>query len=265
MGLIGGYPAYWFLKTCYPGGANVPMSSGNAYAERSQDKLSVLFGPSVYDEMRDRVVLDFGCGLGEQAVELARRGCKRVIGIDILERYLREARELACREGVDDRVESVTKVEEPVDVILSTDAFEHFRDPAAILDQMSRLLGPGGYALVEFGPIWGHPLGGHLFSVFPWAHFVFTEKALIRWRTDFKTDGATRFHEVEGGLNQMTLRRWEKLVEQSPLKLLTYDVVPIKAARKYHSKLTRELLTSTVRARLVPKDSPLRAEDFAAD
>jgi hypothetical protein len=55
-------------------------------------------------------------------------------------------------------------------------------------------------------------LGGHLFSVFPWAHLIFSEQALIRWRSDFKSDGATRFSEVAGGLNQMTIRRFERLI-----------------------------------------------------
>ncbi len=52
---------------------------------------------------------------------------------------------------------------------------------------MNTLLQPAGEVLVSFGPTWYHPLGGHLFSVFPWAHLIFSEKALIRWRSTFKT------------------------------------------------------------------------------
>jgi hypothetical protein len=58
---------------------------------------------------------------------------------------------------------------------------------------MRRMIKPDGCVIAAFGPTWFHPLGGHLFSVFPWAHLIFTERALIRWRSDFKTDGATRF------------------------------------------------------------------------
>ena len=67
----------------------------------------------------------------------------------------------------------------------------------------------GGCIFVSFGPTWYHPLGGHLFSVFPWVHILLTEDALIRWRAQFKTDGARKFGEVEDGLNQMTIRRFE--------------------------------------------------------
>ena len=52
-----------------------------------------------------------------------------------------------------------------------------------------------GQVHISFGPPWCHPLGGHLFSVFPWAHLLFTEHALLQWRAGFKHDGATRFGE----------------------------------------------------------------------
>ncbi len=63
---------------------------------------------------------------------------------------------------------------------------------------MDAMLKPGGRLYASFGPTWFHPYGGHLFSVFPHAHLIFTERSLIRWRSDFKSDGATRFHEVAG-------------------------------------------------------------------
>jgi hypothetical protein len=30
---------------------------------------------------------------------------------------------------------------------------------------------------------------------------IFMEKALLRWRADWHTDGATRFSKIDGGLN----------------------------------------------------------------
>jgi hypothetical protein len=106
---------------------------------------------------------------------------------------------------------------------------------------------------VSFGPTWLHPLGGHLFSVFPWAHLIFSEKALIRWRSTFKTDGATRFSEVAGGLNQMTIAKFEDLVANSPLQFAGFELVPIKKLRPFHNRLTREFTTAIVRCRLVKR------------
>jgi len=253
MGIIGGPIGYWLLKAIYPGGQGVAMGSDDPYAARGLSKLKTLFGAGVYDELRDKVVLDFGCGTGDNAIELAKNGCRRVIGLDIQERLLVQARKSAEAAGVADRCIFTTDWKEPVDVILTMDAFEHFDDPAGILSIMRGLLKESGYVLIEFGPTWYHPRGGHLFAVFPWAHLIFTERALIRWRTDFKTDGAKRFGEVAGGLNQMTIHKWEDLVAGSDLRFLSYEQVPIRRIKPLHSRLTREFFTAIVRARLTPK------------
>lgn len=106
---------------------------------------------------------------------------------------------------------------------------------------------------MSFGLTRYHPLGGHLFSVFPWAHLIFSEKALIRWRSAFKTDGATRFSEMTGGLNQMTIARFEALVADSPLEFASLGLVPIRKVRHFHNRLTRELTTAIVQCRLVKR------------
>jgi hypothetical protein len=90
--------------------------------------------------------------------------------------------------------------------------------------------------------------------VFPWAHLLFTEGALIRWRSDFKSDGATRFSEVEGGLNQLTIRRFQQFVEESPLRFEYLESVPIKGIRLFKCKGFREVGSSIVRCKLTLKD-----------
>lgn len=215
------------------------------------DHLRALLGDDIFERTRGRRVLDFGCGCGADAVALAVQGAREVVGVDIVEASLRKARDLARREGVADRCHFATDWSRPVDLILSIDAFEHFADPAAVLARMARLLqGGDGEVLVSFGPTWLHPLGGHLFSVFPWAHLVFGEAALLRWRRRFRDDGATCFGEVEGGLNQMTIARFERLVAASPLRLESLEEVPIRRLRLLHGRWTREFTTSLLRARL---------------
>jgi SAM-dependent methyltransferase len=223
--------------------------SGSAYINKS--KIRVLLGDQALDDIFGQTVVDFGCGDGHEAVALAKHGAARVIGVDIRENALANARKLAEQEGVADRCSFVTKLEEPVDRIVSLDAFEHFSDPAGILELMSTMLRPGGRVIASFGPTWYHPLGGHLFSVFPWAHLIFSEKALIRWRNDLRSDGATRFHEVEGGLNCMTIARFERLVKESSLQLQHIETVPIRKLRPIHNAVTREFTSALVRCQLV--------------
>ena len=213
-------------------------------------RLHLLFGPDVATLFQGKTVIDFGCGRGRESVEVAKLGARRVIGIDIQESWRREAIGNAKAANVLDRCEFVPSTAEQADVILSIDSFEHFDRPDEILLEMGRMLNPGGAILIHFGYTWYHPHGGHLFSVFPWAHLAFSERALCRWRADFKHDGAMRFGEVDGGLNQMTLARFERIVKSSGLRIQSVETIPIRAVRRLHCWWTREFFTSVVRYRL---------------
>jgi SAM-dependent methyltransferase len=240
---------YRILKTICPGSPR--YCSGSVYEGKS--KLDVLLGDVFLSKISGKTIIDFGCGEGVEAIELAQRGALRVIGIDIREDVLQAARQKALTAGVQNTCLFASSTKELAEIIVSIDAFEHFADPAGILRVFNTLLRPAGQVFVSFGPTWYHPLGGHLFSVFPWAHLIFTEKALIRWRSTFKTDGATRFREVSGGLNQMTIRKFEELIESSPFNLATLELIPIRRFQRFHNRLTREFTTAVVRCLLVKR------------
>ena len=55
----------------------------------------------LFDRIKGAVVLDYCCGNGEVAVEMARHGASRVVGIDISAVAIENARELAKSAGVD--------------------------------------------------------------------------------------------------------------------------------------------------------------------
>jgi len=246
MGILGGALGYHLLKRLSDGtGAAM---DGSAYASRS--KIDMLLGPEIWPELAGHVVADFGSGEGSEAIEIAQRGATRVIGIELQEKLRELATRRAADAGMLDRVEFVGSSTDAVDVVISLDSFEHFSDPEEILRIVHGMLRPGGKLLAAFGPTWFHPYGGHLFSVFPWAHLIFSESALMRWRADFKTDGATRFGEVAGGLNQMTIQRFERIVARSPFEVEELTCVPIRKLRPIASRWNREFTTAIVRARL---------------
>jgi len=213
----------------------------------NNSKLAILLGPQFFDEIRGKTVIDFGCGEGAQAVEMAQKGAD-VIGLDLRESVLSKGRQRAAAAGV--RCEFVTECTRPADIVVSIDAFEHFADPAGILEIMFKLLKPGGQLIASFGPTWYHPRGGHLVSVFPWAHLIFSEAALMRWRADIRSDGAKHHHEVEGGMNQMTIGRFEKIAHASPFEVVRIHPVPIRKLRPIHNGLTREWTTAVVQVRM---------------
>lgn len=252
MGIVGGTVGFSCLRAI-AGRTTTPWFPDEAPAYKNKSKMETLLGPCIWSEIADRDVLDFGCGKGVEAIEMAQRGARRVIGVDLRVAWLRKATARAIDAGVADRCVFTTSWSEPVDVILSLDSFEHFADPAEILDSMYRLLKPDGSIFVSFGPPWFHPLGGHVYSVFPFAHLLFTESALVRWRSTIKGDGARTI--AESGLNKMTIRRFRRFVEKSPLRFASFQTVPIRALRFAANAMTREFTTAVVRGRLVPRES----------
>jgi hypothetical protein len=82
---------------------------------------------------------------------------------------------------------------------------------------------------------------------------MFSEKALIRRRSIFRGAGVTNLSEVAGGLNQITIRRFEELVEASPLRFAALELVANRKLRAFQTTLTREFTTAIVRCRLVKR------------
>ena len=250
MGIIGGEIGYRLLRRL------IPISPGNdvttAYAGRS--KMEVLLGADIWNELRGKTIVDFGCEAGFEALEMLRHGARRVIGIDINPHALEYANRKAAEAGLADRCTFSTKTDEKADIVVSFDAFEHFADPLAMLAVMRGLLKEDGYIVACFGPTWYHPMGGHGFSIFPWAHLVFTEDVLMRWyREKSGIADARRFGEIRGGLSQLTIRHFEKVVAQSAFEFASFEAVPIRKLRPVANRLTREFTTSMVRCRLVPR------------
>ena len=248
MGIVPGKLGVLLLNRVTHGGTT-SMYPDVALAYQNRSKLEVLMGSNIWPAIRGRTVLDFGCGKGDEAVEMARRGAARVIGLEINPMWLDIARRTAEVQGVSNRCTFATEWQEPVDLVVSLDSFEHFADPADVLGRMNDLLKPGGRILVSFGPTWFHPLGGHFYSVFPWSHLVFSEKALIQWRSLYKEDRPRTIEE--SGLNRMTIRRFRRLVSESPLAVEMFEAVPIRKLRRLHTPLTREFTTAIVRCTLL--------------
>ena len=249
MAFVGGTLGHGILKVIHPPTDPEFASSVETY-DCSKSKLLTHFGPDIFSRVRGKTVIDFGAGKGREVVEFAKHGAKRVIGIEIQERFRREAKAAIQHAGLNHICSVAETTDEKADLAFSLDSFEHFDDPGGILQLMADLIHDDGEVMISFGWPWYHPNGGHLFSVFPWAHLMFTEACLCKWRAEFKEDGATRFSEVEGGLNQMTIQRFEQLVAQSELELVEMQLTPIRPLRWLHCRLTREFTTALIGARL---------------
>src|SRR5262249_28261482 len=79
--------------------------TGGVYLKNGKPaKLDMLVG-GLLGSVRGKVVIDFGCGDGQEAVAIASRGAARVVGLDLNTELLERARRRAEAAGVHDRVE----------------------------------------------------------------------------------------------------------------------------------------------------------------
>lgn len=199
--------------------------------EKSLTLLRRVF-PDFAGLIRDKAVLDFGCGTGRQAAALALGGARHVTGLDTNERTLDKARALLDHLELGSRVSlasSLSPNQDRFDVIISQNAMEHFPQPGQVLDTMTGLLADEGRILISFGPPWFAPYGSHMhfFTRMPWVNVFFSEKTVMAVRSKFRDDGAIHYEQVESGLNRMTVARFERLVEASGLRdeFRRYDCV----------------------------------------
>ncbi|WP_406040497.1 class I SAM-dependent methyltransferase [Micromonospora sp. NBC_00898] len=99
-------------------------------------------------------VLEVAPGPGYLAVELARRGPFRVTGLDVSRTFVELAGERARRAGVDvtfrhGDVHELPFGADTFDLVVCQAAFKNFTRPVRALDEMHRVLRPGGRAVIH--------------------------------------------------------------------------------------------------------------------
>jgi len=246
------------LKFC----KNDASTAAAAYREEWNEETALLLLKRVYPEflslIKGKVVCDFGCGAGYQAVALVKNGARKVVGIESNPDRLEFARQVAVRHGVVDRIELHLQVDEALkgscDVVISQNSMEHFSDPGMILGLMKSLLGQEGVILVSFGPPWYAPYGSHMqfFTNLPWVNILFSEKTVMNVRRRYRSDGASRYEDVESGLNKMSVAKFERLVRESGLRIVYKNYECVKGWNALAKlPLVRELFINHITCSLV--------------
>lgn len=190
-------------------------------------------------EIRQKDVLDFGCGEGGLSFLLAELEPKSITGIDIIPTRISSAQKQALEHAhsiplrfflARDDV-SIDLPDSTVDVLLCFDVLEHIMKYEVIFHEWWRVLRPGGRVLIWWVP-WFHPYGHHVESLvpIPWAHVFFSDKTIIRtcariydmpefmpriW--DMDESGKKKLNKWYGldrlpDVNRLTMHRFEALM-----------------------------------------------------
>jgi 2-polyprenyl-3-methyl-5-hydroxy-6-metoxy-1,4-benzoquinol methylase len=103
-------------------------------------------------------ILDVGCGNGLYAIEFARRGASRVLGIDIAAKMLDRARAQAREANVDAHCTFEQsdllqlRTEERFDVTIGIGLFDYISDPRPVIAAMRKVT--SGIVIASFPRLW---------------------------------------------------------------------------------------------------------------
>ena len=105
---------------------------------------------SMMPNLKDKIILDLGCGFGEHCKRFVESGAKKVIGIDISEKML----EIAKQENADSKItyinmpmENISQLNEKFDIVVSSLAFHYVQDFSGVVKNIYDMLNENGVFL----------------------------------------------------------------------------------------------------------------------
>ena len=144
--LIGGTVAYQILCWIAPPSTLSRHANPSAHREVVHSILESYFTPAEWAAIAGKTVVDYGCGTGGDAFALLRRGAAHVIGVDVREWIIGQARENAQAAGLADRCTFLlgrdTQGVQADAITCTADVMEHVDDP----DEALRRHGPDAQA-----------------------------------------------------------------------------------------------------------------------
>ncbi len=102
-------------------------------------------------EAQGKRVIDVGCGEGYGPAMLSTRGAKEVLGVDIAPEIVAHARAAYAASNLSFEVMDVNRLEVPdraFDLAISFQVVEHLVDESGYFSEISRVLAPGGTAVL---------------------------------------------------------------------------------------------------------------------
>jgi SAM-dependent methyltransferase len=204
------------------------------------EKYVIPFLQDVIEITAETTVLEIGCGEGGNLQPFLDRGCKRVVGIDLGEQRIENAKiylgehknaanaELLCSDIYD--IEDLGQF----DVIITRDVLEHIHNQDRFMEFVKKFLAPGGKLFHGFPP-WQNPFGGHqqmctskFLSKLPYFHLLpnFMYRGMLKMSKETPARIESLMEIKETGISIERLERILKKTNFKKDKRLFYFIQP---------------------------------------
>lgn len=193
-------------------------------------KYVVPFLQQVTDIDQNTTVLEIGCGEGGNLKAFLDLGCKKVVGIDMAEVRIEQAKQFFAGHKFEQNIELIAadiyKIKNlpKFDVIITRDVLEHIHGQEKFMKFVRNFLKPEGKFFLGFPP-WQNPFGGHqqicrskILSKLPFFHIL--PKQI--YRSILKIFGETpKMQEVLLEIKQtgITIERFERILKNTDYKI----------------------------------------------
>jgi SAM-dependent methyltransferase len=170
------------LQAAYPLEPMTYKYDDESLAQRGRERAAEMLALAGRDTTHLRDFLDLGMWDGMACAALQQMG-KRTVGIDIRVEGIAPA---AMTSGARFAAMDAGRLgfrDDSFDFVFSYNSFEHFPEPDVVLHEAIRVLRPGGYIYLNFGPLWLSARGAHQFQVIsvPYCECLFTKDTLTEF------------------------------------------------------------------------------------
>lgn len=153
---------------------------------------------SRYADFAGKTILDLACGYGGKALAYSRQDPAYICGVDLNVGLLGEAQKrpqvsrlVIGFVGAD--AGRLPFADASFDLVISDDGFDHFKETSRVLDEITRVLKPGGIAFISFVPYYSRECS-HMTEYLrvPWHHVLFSQATIRRTLERVAADEARR-------------------------------------------------------------------------
>lgn len=179
-------------------------------------------------DLKNKSILDFGCGHGSLCIDMADNNAKSVEGIDLNDKLLNFAKlnleknfsqfknlikfnkkDLLIKDNFDQKF----------DLIVSKDTFEHTINLPEVLKKFYKLLNKGGKAYIGFGPLYNFYNGDHGRTQLklPWLHVMLSDNFIIN---RFNKNNKSQIKKIEDlGLSKYSFAEYKDMLRNSNFEI----------------------------------------------